>query len=268
MSRVCAYCGSSGSMTREHQWPAGIIERSGVNRSYFGKHEKYIDAELTIKDVCASCNNGQLSALDAYVCSLFDAQFSRQAVRRQTRNFLYDYSLLLRWLLKISFNVARANDSDGSTLSQFVGYILEGGSAPENVQVRLELIYPSVNPNWTPGSDFMKEIPATTIRCARILMPGNPLPEATHRLVALHSYYFWIAITPPGNDASEFYARLPGKLLPPNRNLLSVVPTRSMLDVHESWLSNPRANASMRALQKRENNAQPIIPRGKQPACR
>lgn len=253
-SRVCAYCGSAGGLTREHQWPKGIIARAGVNSSYFGKHQKYIDAELTIKDVCAVCNNGPLSSLDAYACALFDAQFSRQAVRRETRVFLYDYSLLLRWLLKISFNVARANDSDGPVLAPFTGYMLAGGAAPENIQVRLELIYPSLNPAWTPGaSSTMKTIPAKTIRCARILMPGSPLPEATLRLVALHSYYFWIAVTPLGSDTSELAAHLPGKLLLSNKDRVSVVPKRSMLDVHESWLSNPRANESMRALLARRD---------------
>jgi len=76
-SRLCAYCGSSGPLTKEHQWSKGIISRAGVNHSYFGKHEKYIDAELTIRDVCASCNNGPLSSLDAYACTLFDDHFSR-----------------------------------------------------------------------------------------------------------------------------------------------------------------------------------------------
>jgi len=126
--------------------------------------------------------------------------------------------------------------------------MLTGSEPPENIQVRLELIYPSVNQSWTPGSSVMKTIPAKTIRCARILMPGSPLPEATLRLVALHSYYFWIAVTPPGSDTSELGARLPGKPLQPNKDRISVTPKRSMLEVHESWLSNARANESMRAL--------------------
>jgi hypothetical protein len=207
---------------------------------------------LKIKDVCAACNNGPLSELDSYACALFDTQFFRQAVKRETRNFVYDYPKLLRWLLKISFNVARANDSDGPVLSPFSGYMLHGNTPPPaNVQVRLELICPSPNPNWTPGSEARKEIPATTIRCARVLMPENPLPGTTLRAVALHSYYFWVAITPPGVDITALHAGLPGKLIPPNKGRVSVAAKRGMLELHEQWLSNPRANASMRALQAR-----------------
>jgi hypothetical protein len=253
-SRVCAYCRSTGPLTREHLWPAGIIKRAGVNRSYFGKAEKYIDAELKIKDVCAACNNGPLSALDSYACALFDTQFFRQAVKRQTRNFVYDYPRLLRWLLKISFNVARANDSDGPVLAPLADYMLTGSTPPPaNVQVRLELIYPSQNPIWTPGSEAMKEIPAATIRCARVWMPENPLPGTTLRMVALHSYYFWISITPPDVDITTLHDGLPGKLIAPNKNRLSLAAKRGMLELHEKWLSNPRANASMRALKARRD---------------
>lgn len=252
-SKVCAYCGNSGPLTREHQWPKGIIDRAGVKFSYFGKHEKYINTELVIKDVCTTCNNGPLSSLDTYACTLFDAHFSRQAVRREPRIFLYEYSRLLRWLLKTSFNVARANDSDGPALAPFASYMLTGGESPKNVHVRLELIYPSKNPNWTPGSSVTKTIPAKTIRCARILMQDGPMPEATLRLIALHSYYFWIAITPPGSDPTELHASLPGKPLLSNKDNISVIPKRSMLDVHEELLSNPRANESIRKLRARRD---------------
>ena len=68
--RVCAYCAKEAPLTREHLWPGGIIKRAkDLNTSYFGKLNKFIDAELTIKDVCAECNNGPLSELDTSVVS-------------------------------------------------------------------------------------------------------------------------------------------------------------------------------------------------------
>lgn len=250
--RSCAYCGKPGPLTREHLWPAGIIQRAGVRYAYLGKQEKYVDAELKIKDVCGECNNGPLSALDSYACDLFDKQFSRQARKHESRNFVYDYESLLRWLLKISYNVARANDSDGPVLSPLKEFMIAGlGAPPQHVQVRLELIHPSPNPRWTPGSSLPREIPASTVRCARVLMPDNPLPGTTLRLVALHSYYFWVSVTPPDVDTDSLHAGLPGKLVPPNRRLLSVTSKRGMLEVHERWLSNLRANASMHALRSR-----------------
>ena len=252
-SRRCAYCGlDTGPLTREHLWPAGIIGRANVKKSFFGKIEKYLDVELTIKDVCAKCNNGPLSALDSYACTLYDAQFSRQAVQREARTFVYDYVTLVRWLLKMSFNSARANASDVDVLSAFTPLIVYGGVPPHHVQVRLELIHPSTNPNWKPGSESTKEIPAATIRCARVAMPENPLPGTTVRLVAINSYYFWLTVTPPEADTGDLHARLPGKLLLPNLSKLSLYPTRGMLELHSDWLSNQKGNQSMRALRARK----------------
>ncbi|EJL83743.1 hypothetical protein PMI15_02540 [Polaromonas sp. CF318] len=251
-SRVCAYCKKAGSLTREHIWPAGIIKRAkDINTSYLGKLEKFVDAELTIKDVCSACNNGPLSALDAYICDLFDAQFSRPAIRRQPRTFIYDYEVLLRWLLKISYNSARMNESDVEVLSRHVEFVLNGGELPTGIQVRLELIHSSPNPNWSPGSETVKEIPAISIRCARVDMPENPLPGATLRLVAIYGFYFWVVIAPPHVKASLLHEGLPGKLLPNNRSKLSLYATRGMLEFHASWALNPRASQSMRELRAR-----------------
>jgi len=250
--RVCAYCGRDGPLTREHIWPSGIIARTkSINTSYLGKLEKFIDAELTIKDVCASCNNGPLSALDAYICDLFDAQFSRPAVRRQARTFVYDYDKLLRWLLKISFNTARANDSDVAVLSSYTSFMLKGGAPPPEVQVHLELVHASPNPNWSPGSAAMKEIPAVSIRCARVEMPEDPLPGTTLRLVALYGFYFWIIIAPTGTETTPLHHGLPGKLLPSGRGKLALYPSRGMLELHADWVRNPRASQSMRDLRVR-----------------
>jgi hypothetical protein len=251
-TRICAYCRKAAPLTREHIWPGGIIARAKIiNTSYLGKLEKFIDTELTIRDVCAECNNGPLSTLDSYVCDLFDAQFSRPPVRRQARTFIYDYETLLRWLLKISFNTARANESDVEVLSKYADFMLEGGCPPADIQVRLELIHASPNPNWTPDSAAMKEIPAVSIRCARIEMPEDPLLGTTLRLVALYGFYFWIAITPPNTDTFLLHRGLPGKLLPSNRSKLSLYPTRGTLELHSDWVRNPRASQSMRDLRAR-----------------
>lgn len=253
-SRLCAYCGSDGPLTREHLWPAGIIARAKhINRSYLGKIEKFLEVELTIKDVCSKCNNGPLSALDAYACALYDAQFFRQAVQRESRTFIYDYAPLLRWLLKMSFNSARANDSDVPALSPFAVFMLAGGQPPPDVQVRIELIHPSKNPNRSPGTESMKTIPAASIRCARVAMLEEPLPGTTLRLVAVNSYYFWITITPPGTDVTNLHAGLPGKLLDPKDDRITLRPTRGMLELHSDWLLNPRARASAQALRARRD---------------
>ena len=68
MQKLCSYCRSKGPFTTEHIWPRGIAKRvPELKARYFGKADKVLPAEQTIKDVCALCNNGELSTLDGIV---------------------------------------------------------------------------------------------------------------------------------------------------------------------------------------------------------
>lgn len=63
----CAYCDNTGKMSREHVIPAGFIEHMEPKKgiTFLEKAPtKVIDAEIVIKDVCSSCNNGFLFVLD------------------------------------------------------------------------------------------------------------------------------------------------------------------------------------------------------------
>ena len=251
-ARVCAFCDQPSPLTREHIWPRCIIERTpNYNARYVGKAEKFIEGELTVRDVCAVCNNGVLSTLDGYICQLYDTQFLRIAPRRQSRTFLFDHSLLLRWLLKASYNAARANQSDIAVLKQYAPFILSGNPFPERLEVRLELIGPSKNPRYAPGSNTIKEIPPRSYRCCRIEIPGNPVPNTTVRLVAINSFYFWLAFWPPGVEAAPLLALLHGTPLLPNVKQISLSPRRGMLEVHSDWFLNPRASESMKSFRGR-----------------
>jgi len=250
--RVCAFCDQPSPLTREHIWPRCIIERTrDYNARYVGKAEKFIEGELTIKDVCAVCNSGVLSTLDDYICRLYDTQFSRIAPRRQPRTFIFDYSLLVRWLLKASYNSARANQSDITVLRKYVAFILDGNSLPEGLEVRLELIGPSKNPRFLPGSDNWKEIPPLSVRCCRIEIPGNPVPNTTVRLVAINSFYFWLVFWPLGVDAAPLLALVPGKPLLANTDRITASPKRGTLELHADWVLNPKAGESMRSFRGR-----------------
>ena len=60
---------------------------------------------MTIADVCSDCKSGPLSDLDGYVCSLYDRYFIRFPEPGDAVDFEYDWSLLGRWLLKITVSV-------------------------------------------------------------------------------------------------------------------------------------------------------------------
>jgi hypothetical protein len=62
-----------------------------------------IDGEPQVRDVCADCNNGPLSALDNYICELWDGHFHQIVPADAQIAFSVDYERLSRWLLKMSF---------------------------------------------------------------------------------------------------------------------------------------------------------------------
>ena len=127
--RLCAYCGTTGSLTKEHIWPQWLnkLEPSYVMR-FSAKAQKVFAGDLIVSDVCASCNNGPLSALDAYAHGLHVPFFSHVLPAAEQVSFEYDYDLLARWLLKVSFNSARANGRDEKFFHPLVSYML--GKAP------------------------------------------------------------------------------------------------------------------------------------------
>jgi hypothetical protein len=199
--------------------------------------------------VCERCNSGPLSALDVYICRLYDAQFSRIARAREPRTFLYDYDLLLRWLLKASYNSARANSSDVAALSTYRSFILDGGVVPSGIDVQLELIRPSSLRSH--GSRSETKLPPSSVRCCRVQMSGPLLPGLTLRLVALNSFYFWILLSPPGSSVDDVLTELPGTRLVANANRVSLFAVRETVELHADWAANPQASLSMKAFRAR-----------------
>ena len=66
---ACAYCAREAPLTREHLIPAFMYDYQKQFTPFIGWSElaeKMVGGELQIKDVCAPCNNGSLSALDDY----------------------------------------------------------------------------------------------------------------------------------------------------------------------------------------------------------
>ena len=82
-SWVCAFCGPTDrKRTKEHLWPASLHRHvvalldGGEQKFWVARLDKALSNEPTIRDVCAVCNNGELSKLDNYICEAFDRDFS------------------------------------------------------------------------------------------------------------------------------------------------------------------------------------------------
>ncbi len=144
--RVCSYCKKNKKLTREHIIPNWFLN---INPSpddiQFSEivPRKFLSTDSVIKDVCAECNNIKLSALDAYGKSLYNDFFIEHVFKDETIDLRYNYDLLCKWLIKLSYNSARVNKADLEVLNDYGKYLIEDRELPENIIVYCGLISPS-----------------------------------------------------------------------------------------------------------------------------
>lgn len=144
--RICAYCGSAEGLTREHIWPSCLLDREDDDDRFSSvrtrEGEKLVAGELTVRDVCSKCNNESLSVLDAYFCGLYDDTIQYYAQPGKLVVFKFDYDRLLRWLLKVGYNSARARKWPVKPTMSILDYVLHGGEGRRDLALMLQLIRP------------------------------------------------------------------------------------------------------------------------------
>src|SRR6266850_835259 len=98
---------------------------------YNQRADRFMTWEAVVRDVCDKCNNGPLSTLDGYARNFLSSiNYKRTYVESARMEFEYKYDLLLRWLLKVSYNAARALSTVQPLLQDSVAYIRDGGDRP------------------------------------------------------------------------------------------------------------------------------------------
>jgi hypothetical protein len=98
--------------------------------------EKMVGGEAKVKDVCADCNNRVLGELDAYGKDLLsESGLLVQNYLRRSLTLRYDYGLLLRWLLKVSFNSSRTDGAHSHLFEEHIPFILGTADAPPRYKV-------------------------------------------------------------------------------------------------------------------------------------
>lgn len=145
---LCSYCDHDRAPTREHIIPSWYYrhDSSPDDLGFMEKAKgKIIKTELVIRDVCGVCNNGSLSELDAYGKELFFSHLNRYVFKDSNESLSYDYEKLVRWLLKISYNSARAHDSDAIILAQYKKAILGEQALPAGLILRIRTIAPATH---------------------------------------------------------------------------------------------------------------------------
>ncbi|MGY4524267.1 hypothetical protein [Pseudomonas sp. TE21394] len=143
--RTCAYCGpTERRITREHIIPEFIYNFQGDRKNISGWNEvakKTMHGEIKVKDVCDYCNNVLLGKLDDYAKKFLEQSGVLVDVcLLEKLELVYDCDMLLRWLLKISYNAARQDGVQVSLFKDLVPYMLHGlVEAPDNIDLVLQL---------------------------------------------------------------------------------------------------------------------------------
>lgn len=211
MSKTCAYCGKSGvKFTREHIIPSCLLKRTPEYiATYSEKAKKVFAGDLMISDVCVSCNNGELSLLDQYIGELYDQYFHIFLDKGDLIKFRYDWQLLGRWLLKISYNSARSSNQQVSVLKKFSPAILGKDLRPIDMAVFLDIVEPSVRRKKSIGGENHSRQYPEMIRCGRVQIPGLKPKTYILRMVAINSFYFYLVIPKRPHSEPDFNDLMP-----------------------------------------------------------
>ena len=239
MIRKCAYCNQEGKLTKEHIWPKCIIKRMPDSGLKFLNSKKIVTgSDLVIADVCSTCNEKLLSPLDNYLCSLFDKYFINFIAEKKPFIFEYNYDLLLRALLKITFNSSRTVSRIDNDFEMFKKYILYGNEIHENIIIKLDLVTPTLEkgekyyPNSArSGTVNIKE------KSEKFIL----------RALSINSFYFYIIISRDEYIAEELYEKeywdifnnIPGTIVHPYREKIIVnqFSTEDTYSIHHNHLT-------------------------------
>jgi hypothetical protein len=211
--RSCAYCGAPGPLTRDHVWPSCFLGRVGRSEAKFShKSGQVHGADYVVADVCKPCNAGPLSELDNYFCSLYDQCFHKLYEGNDPLSFEYKYNPLVRSLLKISYNAARAAGLTSlDPFKRLLGFIRGVERGPDPFRAYLELQGPSF---WQEKDDPSKK---------RKVLPEGYRAVSAHfadadgeklliRWVSVNSFCFHLLL-PNGADGIVQFERIAARYL-------------------------------------------------------
>lgn len=246
-TKKCAYCGIDSPLTREHIWPDSLIKKyNEALKTYNKRTNNFYIGDPVIKDVCKTCNNTILNNLDGYISTLYDEYLYNKLSPGESASLGYNYDLLLRSLLKISYNSARANGGKKTikTHKQFSKYILNGGYH-QQIILRLQIVTASriIIPSQSIDSTFE----VTHLRCADIAFDGKLRHRFIVRMIAINSYWFYIIMShrsEPKNKWREFMNGFCSWEIPPG---ILVNPSSSQLEipVEKTTYMHPRLLGSL-----------------------
>lgn len=239
MKRKCAYCNKERKLTKEHIWPKCIVNRMPDSDLKFLNSKKIVTgSDLVISDVCSDCNNNLLSLLDSYLCSLFDKYFVNFIEEKIPFNFEYKYELLLRSLLKITFNSSRTVTRTDSDFEKFKNFILYGNEIHENLIIKLDIVTATL----MNGEKYYPK----SARCGTVDI-NEKSDKYILRVISINSFYFYIIIAREEYITGELaekeywdvFNNIPGTIIHPYREkiLVNQFSTEDTYSIHSDHLT-------------------------------
>ncbi|MGV2102576.1 hypothetical protein [Rhizobium sp. 21-4511-3d] len=203
------------------------------NAFWLRKLDATLGVEPTIRDVCAPCNNGFLSSLDGYACTLFDKSFSNIVQRYETVKFDNDYHQLKRWLLKVCYNSARVHAAfDVFAYQPLLPYIRGiSQTTGRSVHLYAHLTYPDMAPAEKVKAGVPLLFEPTSNRVGFMDFTVPRVGRKVLRTVHMRSYSFFLAFFEPKETAAvrkdfdaQFLAEIPNAVrLRPSDTSISLI---------------------------------------------
>jgi hypothetical protein len=215
MSGVCAYCSRAAQLTREHVVPNFLYRQNPQAKLGFNpKADQFIFGEVQIKDVCATCNSEHLGRLDAYASQFYEANEIGHLVTTEKKvRIAYDYALLSRFLLKVTFNCLRFKGDDTRWLKPFSDYILYGVDHPTGLDfclgvevTRCHKITKADRAALPPDAKAWQYIPPHTIRIGQLQSREIASDFVSARYISLNNFFFYLII---GKRRADAFSAIP-----------------------------------------------------------
>jgi hypothetical protein len=255
--KKCAYCGDlKSALTLEHVFPASLDKEfrkdgDSIREAYWIERldKKMVGGQPTIKDVCQECNNGVLSQLDSYGVSLYQKYFCRIAEENGVVKFEYDYDLLLRWILKLSYNSARVNKAnDLEHLQKYRWYVLDRHKRPSRLALYLTLVFKHEIDEKTRmlANEKLIEMPEyhspDMLRIGRFEIQNPDWAALISRTAIFQSFFFSIFSLNEKTPASAFLG-LNELFRKFHRNAVLVAPDRKCVQINAGMSSQDAINS-------------------------
>lgn len=110
---ICAYCGRDKKGSKEHIISSGVLDI--FPECFITKDNIRGNMHLSdpmVKDVCEECNNEKISYIDAYAKKIISKYFIKKYDKDYELEFIYNYTLIQKILLKYAYNDLRSHKED------------------------------------------------------------------------------------------------------------------------------------------------------------